>query len=222
MDVKDKTIINLVSKEGKKVPLECFAAKRSIFVTDILMDDLANKDDDGVNITIDEAKYDCLLEIVDYLNYYAEKEPVQLKKPIQTNETFEKHVNQWDFDFVMKNKDLHKIHDLICIADFMRIAPLHELLCCYVAFVMKDLGTAQAIIDHFGIELDMTEEEMRQLEKEQLEGQTKRKEEEFEKRRHQQEEEYKKIKENEEELLKCTNSDKKDKEEKSHDNIDVA
>ena len=63
---------------------------------------------------------------------------------------------------------------------------------------MKDLGTAEKIIKHFGIEEDMTEDEMRQLEKEELEQQRQKSQEEFKKRREQQEEEFKKLQENKE------------------------
>jgi len=58
--------------------------------------------------------------------------------------------------------------DLIVVSDYMGINRLHELLCAHLAFIMKNLGTAENILSYFGIEEEINEEEMRQLEKEEL------------------------------------------------------
>ena len=179
--------ITLIANDESHHNIDTVSAKKSKFICDLLVD----FQDEKVEITIAEANGPALKEIIEYLEHYKEVEPKTIKKPMQMEDKLSELTDIWDIKFIEKNKDLQRMQDLIVASDYMGITQLHELLCCYIACVMKDLGTAENIIKHFGIEEDMTENEMRQLEKEELDKQKQVREEEFKKRREQQEQIYK-------------------------------
>jgi len=188
MDVHN---ITLIANDDTQHHIDSDSAKRSKFITDLLVD----FQDEKSEIRIAEANGQALKEIIDWLIHYKEIEPKALKKPMLMEDKFADLIEKWDIEFIERNKNLQKMQDLIVASDYMGINHLHELLCCYIASVMKDLGTSNAIIKHFGIDEDMTEEEMRKLELEELEAQKEKRREEFKKRREQQEEEFKKAQE---------------------------
>ncbi len=161
------------------------AAKRSKFISDLLTD-FPDKE-----IEVAEANGATLKEIIEYCEYYKDKEPKTIPKPMEEDQTLKDMVDEWDVKFVEKTSDLQRLQDIIVAADFMGIDSLHELFVAKMACIMLELKTAEAIIKHFNIEEDMTEDEMRQMEKEELEEMKKQRQEEFKKRKEKQEEEEK-------------------------------
>ncbi len=188
--------LKLIANDKSVHEVSSEAAKRSKFICDLLAD---FKDTD---IQIAEANGSSLKEIIEYLEYYKDKEPRTIQKPMDEKDRLPQMTDKWDVDFVERSTDLQRIQDLIVASDYMGITSLHELMCAKMACIMLDLGSAEAIVKYFNIEEDMTEEEQRQMEKEELEELKKQRQEEFKKRREKQEEEYRAMQEKEKEKEK--------------------
>lgn len=156
--------ITLIANDNTKHFIDSTSAKRSRFICDLLVD----FSDENNEIKIAEANGGALQQIAEYLIHYKDTEPKAIHKPLQMEDKLSTLTDPWDIEFLEKNKDLQRLQDLIVASDYLGITQLHELLCAHIACLMKDLGTAEKIIKHFGIEEDMTEDEMRQLEKEEL------------------------------------------------------
>jgi len=137
-------------------------------------------------LEINEVSGETLKEIILYLEHYKESEPQKIYKPINTEKQLSDVTDKWDVDFIERNKDLEKIKNLIIASEYLRITPLHELVCCHVACILKDLEIDE-IQKKFGITEDITEEEMKKMEEESILEQKREKEEELKKRKEEEE-----------------------------------
>jgi len=183
MEVEGK--VKLLANDKTVHEVSAKAAKRSKFICDLLAD---FKD---TEISVAEANGPTLKEIIEYLEHYIDTEPREIPKPMEEDDRLADICEKWDVDFVERSNDLQRLQDLIVAADYMGIESLHELMVAKMVCIMLDLGSAEAIVKHFNIEEDMTEEEMIQMEKDELEELKKVRAEEFKKRKEKQEEDEK-------------------------------
>ena len=154
--------VKLVANDKSVHEVSLQAAKRSKFICD-LMADFKDKE-----IQVAEANGPILKEIIEYLEHYKDTEPREISKPIEEDQRLPDLCEKWDVDFAERSEDLLRLQDLVVAADYMGIDSLHELMVVKLACIMLDLGTTEAIIKHFNIEEDVTEEEALQMEKDEL------------------------------------------------------
>lgn len=115
-------------------------------------------------LKLSEVDGDTLKQVIIYLDHYKSTEPQKIAKPIPSEKKLSDVTDKWDIDFLENNKDLEEIKNLIIASEYMRISSLHELVCCHVGCIMKDLDSADDIVKYFGIIEDITEEEMKKME----------------------------------------------------------
>ena len=105
--------------------------------------------------------------IIDYLNHYKDMEPKEVPKPFpeETDETFFKSIlnDEWTFEYLQKF-NLDNLFNLINSAEYLKIDGLVSLLSAKVAYEMCNCSIDDAR-NKFGIESDMTEEEVAEFDK---------------------------------------------------------
>ena len=129
-----------------------------------LINDLKADFGEGETILIQEANYNALKLIIEYLNHYTNKNPIKIESPIPDDKEMKDITDSWDIQFLSK-MDMNIITDVISAAEFMRIEPLHKLISAHIACMIRNLD-AQGIVKFFNIQEDMTQEEMDKLEEE--------------------------------------------------------
>ena len=148
--------ITLKSKENKQFKISEKAANRAKVIKDILIDYEKGED---IPLEIDS---DTLEIIIKYLEHYANEEPKNIQKPLKTGD-LSKVLEPWDFEFISKIS-LENTIDLVNAANYMDIGSLLQLSCCRIASEMVDKPVDE-VQKTFGIENDMTEEEMKEYDK---------------------------------------------------------
>jgi S-phase kinase-associated protein 1 len=153
------TALTLISSDGQKVQIERKAAERAGIIKDMLQDFDGNSE-----IPVTDVWGEILKKVVDYLVHYSDTEPRELPKPLPSADLREV-TDEWDVKFIDINNDT--IFDIINAANFLSIKPLLDLSCAKIAVQMKG-KTAQEIRDLFGIENDLSEEELKEYEEYQI------------------------------------------------------
>ena len=123
-------------------------------------------DFNDTEIDVNEVSSETIDEIIIYLEHYKNKEPKKIFRPIQTDKNLSDVTDKWDIEFLEKNKDFAKIRDLIVASELLNIPPLHELLCCHIACIIKDMNSAEEVMQLFGIVEDCNDEDIRKMEEE--------------------------------------------------------
>jgi hypothetical protein len=188
MNMELGQIIKLKANDNTICEVTTLAAKRSKYISDLIID--FDKED---VIDVPEADGPTLKEVVEYLEYYKDKEPVEIPQPIEEDERLRDLVDPWDVEFCERTGDVNRMMSIIIAADFMGINSLHELMCCQMACDWLDLGDCEQIKKKYGIEEDMTEEEAIELEKKEIAELKREKEENEKKEKEAQEEEFRKL-----------------------------
>ena len=108
--------------------------------------------------------------IIDYLQHYKNKEPKEIPKPFpeRTDEDFFRSLldnddNDWTYNFISK-LSLEEAINLVNCADYLQIQGLIDLLAAKLAHEMCNCEVEEAR-QKFGIEGDMTEEEVAEYDK---------------------------------------------------------
>jgi S-phase kinase-associated protein 1 len=155
---KESTTITLISSDGEKFTLDRKSAERS----DIIKKNMQDSDFSS-EIPIYEVRGEILKKVVEYLTHYSNSEPREIPKPIPTD--LREATDEWDVKFIDTNNDT--LFDLINAGNFMKIKPLLDLSCAKIAVSMRN-KSAQEIRNMFGIENELTEEELREYEEYQV------------------------------------------------------
>jgi S-phase kinase-associated protein 1 len=153
------TTLTLISSDGQKIPIDRKSAERAAVIKDMMQDF-----DNSTEIPISDVRGEILKKVVDYLTHYSNSEPRELPKPLPSADLREV-TDDWDVKFIDINNDT--VFDLINAANFMSIKSLLDLSCAKIAVQMKN-KTAQEIRDMFGIENDLSEEELKEYEEYQI------------------------------------------------------
>ena len=117
-------------------------------------------DEGKTTINLDEIKGEVLEKIVEYLNYYADKEFPTLPETFKTNKLNEE-INEWDFSFINPISYENCFH-LINAGVLLGLNHLYELACAKIASFMKG-KTVEEVNKEFTIECQLTPEESKEL-----------------------------------------------------------
>ena len=130
--------IALISEDNHKIELDFKSAQKSKVLKQKLME-VKNSRSRGIpEIKLKDIKYDILKKIVEYLNYYKNKTPKEIPKPVPS-ESLSAFLDDWDFEFIT-NIDLDSTFDLMNAASSLQIQGLLDLASIKVASILKNKG----------------------------------------------------------------------------------
>jgi S-phase kinase-associated protein 1 len=130
--------IALISEDNHKIELDFKSAQKSKVLKQKLME-VKNSRSKGIpEIKLKDIKYDILKKIVEYLNYYKNKTPKEIPKPVPS-ESLSAFLDDWDFEFIT-NIDLDSTFDLMNAASSLQIQGLLDLASIKVASILKNKG----------------------------------------------------------------------------------
>lgn len=152
--------LNLQSSDGQKIQIDSKSAERSALLKGLLVDY-----DQKEDIPLPDIKFDILKKIVEYLVHYKDTNPKEIPKPLPNANLLEV-TDQWDVDYI-NAMELDSVFDLINAVNYMDIPPLLDLSCAKIASLMKG-KTAEEIRAMFGIENDLTEQELQEYDEYQI------------------------------------------------------
>ena len=124
--------VTLVSKEGEKFVTNEKAVERSKLIKNLLQDY-----PEEAEIPLTEVKTSTLKKIKEYLEYYQDKEPSAIPKPLYSNDFKGNGISEWDVSFIDVATD--QIFDLLTAANYMDIQSLLDLAAAKVASIIKGL-----------------------------------------------------------------------------------
>jgi len=154
--MENKKIV-CVTDDGTKVEITEKAAERSTLLKELFEGFSENMEDTLIPQTTGET----LKMVAEYLDYYADKEPKQIPKPLPS-EKLEEVTDEWDIKYI-NSIELDNVFDLINAANYFSIKPLLELSCAKIASEMYG-KTADEIREKFNIENDLDEEDLKEYE----------------------------------------------------------
>ena len=154
----ESKIVKLKSKDNQiyEVPIDILEKAKLISG---IVDDASDEDDTIFLREIDDIN---LIRIIDYLVHYQKEEPKEIPKPFpdRTDDAFLRSIlnDDWTFDF-LQNMTLEEAINLVNAADYLQIDGLINILAAKLAHEMCNCEVEEAR-RKFGIECDMTEEEL--------------------------------------------------------------
>ena len=105
--------------------------------------------------------------VIKYLEHYKDFEPKEVPKPFpeRTDEEFMKGIlnDQWTYDY-LTNLTLEELINLVNAADYLQIEGLINIIAAKLAHEMCNCEVEEAR-KKFGIECDMTEEEIAEIDR---------------------------------------------------------
>ena len=150
--------VKLKSSDGKifEVPIDILQKSK-------LFADINQSDEDEENeIELKEVDGKNLERIIEYLKHYKDIEPKEIPKPFpeRTDDAFLRSIlnDDWTFDYI-QSMTLDEAINLINAADYLQIDGLIKILAAKLAHEMCNCDGEEAR-RKFGIEGDMTEEEI--------------------------------------------------------------
>ena len=151
------SVIILKSTENEKFLLNKKAAKKSQLLKNCLEDDEDFKELNLINVN---SKY--LKLIIEFLEHYKDSEPKIPPKPLKDGNVMQ-YFDEWSKIFFSKLK-LEDVFELVNASNYMDIKCLLELCCSLIVSELID-RPVEEVHKAFGIENDMTEEEMKEYDK---------------------------------------------------------
>ncbi len=145
--------ITLKSNDDKSFEVSEESCKKSSYIQKLV--------DNGKKIiNFDEIKADVLGKVVEYLNYYADKDFPVLPETLKSNKLKEE-INEWDFSFIDPVSYENCFH-LINAGLLLGLNHLYELACAKIAAFMKG-KTVEEVNKEFAIECQLNQEESKEL-----------------------------------------------------------
>ena len=159
----ESKIVKLKSKDNQIYEISIDLLEKAKLISGIVED--ASDEDDTIFLReIDEIN---LIRIIDYLVHYQKEEPKEIPKPYpeRTDDAFLRSIlnDDWTFDF-LQNMTLDEGINLINAANYLEINGLINILAAKLAHEMCNCEVEEAR-KKFGIEGDMTEEEIAEYDK---------------------------------------------------------
>ena len=156
-------IVKLKSKDNQIYEVSIDLLEKAKLISGIVED--ASDEDDTIFLReIDEIN---LIRIIDYLVHYQKEEPKEIPKPFpeRTDDAFLRSIlnDDWTFDF-LQNMTLEESIHLVNAANYLQIDGLINILAAKLAHEMCNCEVEEAR-RKFGIECDMTEEEIAEYDK---------------------------------------------------------
>lgn len=156
--MESSNTIKLVSLvDGIKVDIDIRGARLAGLIKNLL-EEYQNEQE----LQIPEVSGDDLKHIAEFLEHYKESDPVEVPKPLPKYDIAETY-GEWDAKFISKFIDKANLWKLMEAANYLDCKPLLELAASHVACTIKDLS-GKEMLDYFGLEEDMTEEEVKKME----------------------------------------------------------
>ena len=159
----ESKIVKLKSKDNQIYEVSIDLLEKAKLISGIV-DDASDEDDTIFLREIDEIN---LIRIIDYLVHYQKEEPKEIPKPFpdRTDDAFLRSIlnDDWTFDF-LQNMTLDEGINLINAANYLEINGLINILAAKLAHEMCNCEVEEAR-RKFGIECDMTEEELAEYDK---------------------------------------------------------
>ena len=155
--------VKLKSSDGKifEVPIDIL--QKSKLFTDINQND----EDEENEIELKEIDGKNLERIIEYLKHYKDIEPKEIPKPFpeRTDDAFLRSIlnDDWTFDYI-QSMTLDEAINLINAANYLQIDGLINILAAKLAHEMCNCDVEEQR-RKFGIECDMTEEEIAENDK---------------------------------------------------------
>lgn len=154
------SVVTLVAlKDGTKVDIDPKSARHSGLIKNLLEEYKDEKE-----IQIPEVNGGVLKSICKFLEHYNETDPVDVPKPLPKYDIKETY-GEWDDEFIAQFKEKADIWELMEAANYIDCKPLLELAASKVAIQIKDYS-GKEILDYFGLEEDMTDEDVKKMEEE--------------------------------------------------------
>ena len=145
--------IKLKSSDAKEFDLSEEACKKSSL--------LEKKISDGkTEIFLEDIKGEILEKIVEYLNYYVDKDFPALPETLKGND-LKAEISEWDFNFIDKISYENTFH-LINAGAFLNLDHLYNLACEKIAAFMKG-KSPEEVNKEFTIECQLTPEQAKML-----------------------------------------------------------
>ena len=150
--------VKLKSSDGKLYEVPYDVIKKSKLLEN------SNEDENVILLNeIDSKNFDLVLQ---YLNHFKDKEPKEIPKPFpeRTDEEFFRSIldDDWTYNFLQMS--IEDAISLVNAADFLQLDGLINLLAAELAHEMCNCEVEEAR-RKFGIECDMTEEEIEEYDK---------------------------------------------------------
>ena len=150
--------VKLKSSDGKLYEVPYDVIKKSKLLEN------SNEDENVILLNeIDSKNFDLVLQ---YLNHFKDKEPKEIPKPFpeRTDEEFFRSIldDDWTYNFLQMS--IEDAISLVNAADFLQLDGLINLLAAKLAHEMCNCEVEEAR-RKFGIECDMTEEEIEEYDK---------------------------------------------------------
>ena len=154
----ESKIVKLKSKDNQIYEVSIDLLEKAKLISGIVED--ASDEDDTIFLReIDEIN---LIRIIDYLVHYQKEEPKEIPKPFpdRTDDAFLRSIlnDDWTFDYI-QNMTLEEAINLVNAANYLQIDGLQNILAAKLAHEMCNCDGEEAR-RKFGIEGDMTEEEI--------------------------------------------------------------
>ena len=151
-------IVKLKSSDGKLYEVPYDVIKKSKLLEN------SNEDENIILLNeIDSKNFDLVLK---YLNHFKDKEPKEIPKPFpeRTDEEFFRSIldDDWTYNFLQMS--IEDAMSLVNAADYLQLDGLINLLAAKLAHEMCNCEVEEAR-RKFGIECDMTEEEIEEYDK---------------------------------------------------------
>lgn len=154
---KEKSTITLVSEDGKQFEINVEAAKGSTHLSHFM-----EGGDPSMPMPLPKVKSHVLEKIVEYLEYYKNRKPKEIHKPLP-NLPFTHLVDEWDAKFISLENRL--IFELMLGANYLDIPGLLDLCGAKIAVEIRSKSVAE-IRKAFNIKNDFTPEEEAQIREE--------------------------------------------------------
>ena len=154
----ESKIVKLKSKDNQIYEVSIDFLEKAKLISGIVED--ASDEDDTIFLReIDEIN---LIRIIDYLVHYQKEEPKEIPKPYpeRTDDAFLRSIlnDDWTFDYI-QSMTLDEAINLINAANYLQIDGLINILAAKLAHEMCNCDVEEQR-RKFGIEGDMTEEEI--------------------------------------------------------------
>ena len=159
----ESKIVKLKSKDNQIYEVSIDLLEKAKLISGIVED--ASDEDDTIFLReIDEIN---LIRIIDYLVHYQKEEPKEIPKPFpdRTDDAFLRSIlnDDWTFDYI-QNMTLEEAINLVNAANYLQIDGLINILTAKLSHEMCNCDVEEQR-RKFGIECDMTEEEIAENDK---------------------------------------------------------
>ena len=139
----------------------------NILMKSKLLDNLLKDSNEEELFSLPDVDSKYLELVIKYLEHYKDFEPKEVPKPFpeRTDEEFMKGIlnDQWTYDY-LTNQTLEELINLVNAADYLQIEGLINIIAAKLAHEMCNCEVEEAR-KKFGIEYDMTEEEIAEIDR---------------------------------------------------------